>query len=369
MNIRMSPDQGFTPPLFSIVMVTYARDHLVPQTIAQAAKVAPRPDVEFVLVDNNADETDRSGFLEPFGQWQYVKLGYNKGVSARNDGANAARGTYILFVDDDAFLNPEGVLDRYEAAFAANPNVAIVTARHVDKTTGDTPRASFPHTDKSLPKDKPFKTFRFQGNGFALRRTVFDAVGPMSEDFFYGLEEIDYAYRIVDAGYEIYYEPGCWVVEYNDPAGRKPKKEVEEMRLTNKLIISFKYLPAIYLPLNFVLFSAYVFYLNRGQRERLPLLWKLPEMGQGAPRPPQAHRPARHQLHRTMRRRGLEMNHPVSSATLPHLRFAALRGGGVVVCRHGRRHGDRRLSRPGLRWPQGDGAVRDLHRPQGRAHG
>ena len=44
-----------------------------------------------------------------------------------------------------------------------------------------------------------------------------------------------------------------------------PKKEVEEMRLTNKLIISFKYLPAIYLPLNFVLFSAYVFYLNRGQ--------------------------------------------------------------------------------------------------------
>ncbi len=156
------------------------------------------------------------------------------------------------------------MLDRYEAAFAAHPNVAIVTARHIDYATGDTPRASFPHTDKSLPKDRPFKTFRFQGNGFAMRRAAFDRIGPMSEDFFYGLEEIDYAYRVVDAGYEIYYEPGCWVVEHNDPGGRKPKKEVEEMRLTNKLIISFKYLPAMYLPLNFVLFSAYVFYLNRG---------------------------------------------------------------------------------------------------------
>ena len=117
MRIRTSPEHGFNAPLFSIVMVTYARDHLVPETIAQAAKVAASrlDEVEFVLVDNNADETDRSSFLSPFVRWQYVKLGYNKGVSARNDGANAARGSYMVFVDDDAFLNPEGVLDRYEA--------------------------------------------------------------------------------------------------------------------------------------------------------------------------------------------------------------------------------------------------------------
>ena len=267
MIVRTSTENGLDAPLFSIVMVTYARDHLAPETIAQAAKVAGNrlAEVEFVLVDNNADEVDRSSFLAPFLRWRYVKLGFNKGVSARNDGANAALGACMIFVDDDAFLNPQGVLDRYEAAFAANPDVAIVTARHIDHATGVTPRSSFPHTDKSLPQDLPFKTFRFQGNGFAMRRSAFDRVGPMSEDFFYGLEEIDYAYRVVDAGYEIYYEPACWVVEHNDAGGRKPKQEVEEMRLTNKLIISFKYLPAIYLPLNFVLFSAYVFYLNRGR--------------------------------------------------------------------------------------------------------
>ena len=65
MRIRTSPEHGFKAPLFSIVMVTYARDHLVPETIAQAAKVAASrlDEVEFVLVDNNADETDRSSFL------------------------------------------------------------------------------------------------------------------------------------------------------------------------------------------------------------------------------------------------------------------------------------------------------------------
>ena len=262
---RVAPDKK-DQPLFSVVMVTFARDHLAPQTIAKVAEVAGnRTDIEFILVDNNPDEINRSAMLEPFFHSQYVKIGRNKGVSARNDGALAARGVYILFVDDDAFLNPVGAFSLYEAAFDAHPKVAIVTARHVDHATGDTPRAAFPHTDKSLPKDRPFKTFRFQGNGFAMRRSAFEHVGPMSEDFFYGLEEIDYAYRVVDAGYEIYYEPAIQMIEYNDPGGRRPKKEVEEMRLTNKMIISYKYMPAIYLPFNFLLFSAYVFYLNRGR--------------------------------------------------------------------------------------------------------
>lgn len=262
-------------PTFSVTMVTYSRDHLAPKAVAQVATAAgSRRDVEFILVDNNVDAIDRSDWLQPFERWTYIKLGVNKGVPARNDGALAAKGEFIVFVDDDAFLNPVGAFDVYERAFAENPNAAIVTARHRDAETGETPRASFPHTNKSLPKDQPFKTFRFQGNGFAMRRSAFDAIGPMSDEFFYGLEEIDYAFRVVDAGYEIVYEPRCWVVEYNDPGGRKPKRVVEEMRLTNKLIITYKYLPWRYIPFNMALFSAYVTYLNRGRINVPKALWK-----------------------------------------------------------------------------------------------
>lgn len=253
-------------PTFSVTMVTYARDHIAPSAVAQVAKAAgERRDIEFVLVDNNPDTVDRSGWMSGFASWTYVKLGQNKGVPARNDGAKAAEGRFIVFVDDDAFLNPVGAFDVYEAAFAEHPKVAIVTARHRDADTGETPRASFPHTDKSLPKDKPFKTFRFQGNGFAMRREAYEAVGPMSDEYFYGLEEIDYAFRVVDAGYEIWFEPRAWVFEHNDPGGRKPRREVEEMRLTNKLIITWKYLPLPYVPMNMALYSAYVTYLNRGR--------------------------------------------------------------------------------------------------------
>ncbi len=250
----------------SVVTVTFGRDHLVPKSIAQIASlIAGRADIEYILVDNNPDEIDRSPMLNGLTRSRYLKLGVNKGVSARNDGAEIASGAMIVFVDDDAFLQPQDAFERFERIFEANEALAIVSARHIDRATGDTPRASFPHTDKSRRKDLAFKTFRFQGNGFAMRRKAFLAIGAMSTDYFYGLEEIDYAYRVIDAGYELAYEPGIQVIEHNDPGGRLPKRAVEEMRLTNKLIISWKYMPAPFLSINVLFFSAYVFALNRGR--------------------------------------------------------------------------------------------------------
>lgn len=271
-QIPASPDRP--RPTFSVVTVTYGRDHIVPRVIARIRQViGERTDVEYVLVDNNPDAIDRSAMLADLPRRTYVKLGANKGVAARNDGALAATGDFLVFVDDDAFLHPDDAFARYESVFAGNARLAIVSARHVDEATGNTPRASFPHTDKSLPKDVRLKTFRFQGNGFAMRRSAFETVGPMSSDFFYGLEEIDYAYRVVEAGFELLYEPAVWVVEHNDPGGRRPRREVEEMRLTNKMIISWKFMPALFLPLNIAAFSAYVFLLNRGRLNPLRSFW------------------------------------------------------------------------------------------------
>lgn len=258
----------------SIVTVTYKRDRILRQSIDQiAVAIGSRRDVEYILVDNNPDTDDRSLMIASLPRTQYVKLGFNKGVAARNDGAVAARGRLIVFVDDDALLNPSGALALYERTFADNPRAAIVTARHIDVKSGLTPRDAFPHTDKSLPQDKSFKTFRFQGNGFAMRRDAFVSIGGMSDDYFYGLEEIDYAYRVIEAGFEIVYQPKIWIEEHNDPGGRLPARAVQEMRLTNKMIISWKYMPSLYLPINLVAFSFYVFALNRGRINLVRSVW------------------------------------------------------------------------------------------------
>ncbi|MEH2476582.1 GT2 family glycosyltransferase [Nitrobacteraceae bacterium AZCC 2161] len=258
----------------SIVTVTFKRDGIVNLSIAQVAKViGDRRDVEYILVDNNPDMVDRSGFAAALPISRYVKLGVNKGVSARNDGAAIAKGRIIVFIDDDALINPSNALSLYEQAFAENSLAAIVTARHIDAKTGVTPREAFPHTDKTLAQDRSFKTFRFQGNGFAMLQDAFLAIGQMSNDYFYGLEEIDYAYRVIEAGYEIVYQPEIFIEEHNDPGGRLPARAVQEMRLTNKMIISWKYMPSIYLPINLLGFSLYVFALNRGRINIMRSAW------------------------------------------------------------------------------------------------
>jgi GT2 family glycosyltransferase len=250
---------------FSIVTVTYRRDAMLARAVDHlAALIGDRSDVEYILVDNNEDAVDRTSMLASLPNARCIKLGRNKGVAARNDGALAATGTFILFLDDDAMLHPCDALEVIETSFAGDERIAIVSARHIDARTGETPREAFPHTNKRLDKTRSFSTFRFQGNGFTMRRTAFQTVGPMSEDFLYGLEEIDYAYRVIDRGFKILYQPGAWVMEYNDSGGRLPRRDVEEMRLTNKLIISWKYLPLAYVPLNFLAFTTYVVVLNRG---------------------------------------------------------------------------------------------------------
>jgi GT2 family glycosyltransferase len=203
--------------------------------------------------------------VRALGRVRYVKLGYNKGVSARNDGMMRARGEYVIFIDDDSFIEPPEFPDLFASCFEADPALGVVTARPIDMRTRRTDRAIFPHTDKTRDPAQAFKTFRFQGTGVAMLRELRDTVGPLSEDIFYGMEEIEYAYRVIEAGYHILYFPSVRTWERNDPGGRPSRRRAEEMRLANKYIISFLYMPLVYLIPNLLLFTAYVVYLNRGR--------------------------------------------------------------------------------------------------------
>ena len=254
------------PIKVSVVILTYCRDDMVPSVISQAALVAAgRQDIECILVDNNPDDVDRLQFLEPFDCACWVRVGQNEGVSARNHGTQIARGEFILYIDDDSLLYPLDALGIFEGDFDNNPRLAIINARYVDQLTGETSNGQFPHPDKRLDKSKAHLIFRFQGSGHMLRRCVSESVGLLSTDYFYGYEEMDYAYRVVSAGYEILYEPRCWVVEHNHPGGRQASGAVMRMRLRNKLINSYKHLPAPYFQINFFLFPLFLLVQQRGK--------------------------------------------------------------------------------------------------------
>lgn len=251
--------------LHSIAILTYARDDVLQDQLRQLADMlAGRSDYEIILIDNNADAGGRDAWLAPFAAWQYLHDGVNKGVSARNLGIHAARGDNIILLDDDVFVQTPDFLDRFARLFGENARLGAIT---ICKTVrGETKRRVdlIPHTRKSVDLTAPFKTFRFVGGCVAFRAATLRAVGGFLPDFFYGLEEIELSYRIIDGGWEILYSPEVHAEELEHPAGRRPKKDVQTDRLANKYIISYLRMPSPYVWINLVLFTPYLMFFSGG---------------------------------------------------------------------------------------------------------
>jgi len=268
LTIKPEASDSFTSmaPRFSIVILTYARDEVVSRLLTDLeGHLGARRDYEVILVDNNADTVDRSVWLSNFARAAWLKIGFNKGTIARNDGMAAARAPYIILIDDDCFVQTSDFLDQFAIAFEQDEFIGAVTTRKVLAETMAVRRDMIPHTRKDLDLFKPFLTFRIVGGVMAFRKSMFEEVGGFSAEFFYGLEEIEYAYRIVDAGWKVLYTPAIQSVELEHLGGRRPMSEVSTIRLTNKYIISYLHMPFPQILFNYLLFTPYTFFFYHGQ--------------------------------------------------------------------------------------------------------
>lgn len=112
---------------FSLVVATLGRDaeiaELIDSLLAQG-----RSDFEVIIVDQNED--DRLDAIEAAYAGRVDLRRFRSSVRnanhARNLGLRHARGEIVAFPDDDC-IYPAGVLDRVDAAFAANPSLTVLT--------------------------------------------------------------------------------------------------------------------------------------------------------------------------------------------------------------------------------------------------
>ena len=90
---------------------------------------------------------------------------------------------------------------------------------------------------------------------------MLDEVGRYPENFFYGMEEYDMSYRILNAGYSIVYSDKIVMLHKESPLGRNPKKEKIRMMWVNKVKVAYKYLPVKYSYSTAIMWS--LFYLKQ----------------------------------------------------------------------------------------------------------
>ena len=77
---------------------------------------------------------------------------------------------------------------------------------------------------KNTKTDHFFETYYYAGGAHAIKREVIEKLGKYPGDFFYGMEEYDLAYRILDAGYSIVYSDKIVMLHKESPLGQKAQK-------------------------------------------------------------------------------------------------------------------------------------------------
>jgi glycosyltransferase involved in cell wall biosynthesis len=112
---------------FSLIVATLGREREV-AALLDSLHAQGRADLEVILVDQNED--DRLGAIAaayaPSLGLRRLRSAIRNANHARNLGLRHARGEIVTFPDDDC-LYPPGVLDRVDAAFAADPALVVLS--------------------------------------------------------------------------------------------------------------------------------------------------------------------------------------------------------------------------------------------------
>ena len=133
----------------------------------------------------------------------YLHLPENIGIPAARDFGARRFGTDLVgFLDDDAELQ-ENAAARVRREFEQDPELAVVAMRVLDED-GATTRRHVPRIGtRRATVTGPVATFL--GGACVVRRSAYEQAGGYFGALFYGHEELELSWRLVDDGWKIKY--------------------------------------------------------------------------------------------------------------------------------------------------------------------
>ncbi|MGW2563408.1 glycosyltransferase family 2 protein [Streptomyces sp. NPDC001514] len=178
-----------------------------------------------------------------------LELPENAGVSGGRNAALARLREFgdvdvVVDLDDDGLLISPDVLTRLVELYEADPRLGIVSFRIADER-GRTQRRHVPRLRAADPMRRGLVT-TFLGGGHGLSMRMLEEIGGWPEPFFYAHEETDLAWRALDAGWKVLYEPEL-VLQH---PWTLPTRHAVFYRMVarNRVWLAKRHLPALLVP-------------------------------------------------------------------------------------------------------------------------
>lgn len=210
----------------SVVIPVFNRWALTRACLDAIAAAPLDSHAEIIVVDDgSSDETPAMlAARAAAGPVRVVRHATNTGfATACNDGAAAAHGEYVVFLNNDTLPQP-GWLTALVAEADAHPEAAAVGAKllfpdgsvqHAGVVIGEDRNphhvyAGFPGGHPAVNRPRPFQVVT--AACLLVRRSVFTKLGGFDPAFRNGHEDVDLCLRLGDAGWTVRYCPASVVV-------------------------------------------------------------------------------------------------------------------------------------------------------------
>lgn len=211
---------------FSIILPTHNRCADVRETLTALRKLKPAPLEIRVTADGCTDETVevvRRNFPEVN---LTVHSTVHGSVACRDQMMRAARGDWVVSLDDDSHPNDSDFLELLARQTGAHPEAAVIacTINEGPNSLNGLQRNPLPH---------PSFVARFGNGAAAFRREVYSKTQGFPAFFFHAHEESDYAAQCHGIGYGVWYAPEL-VIHHRISASNRDQMRTDVLNARNE---------------------------------------------------------------------------------------------------------------------------------------
>ncbi|MBQ8045745.1 MAG: glycosyltransferase, partial [Bacteroidales bacterium] len=231
----------------SIVIVNYNVKFFLEQCLVSVFEASVGIDSEVWVVDNNSVDGSVAMVREKFPQVKLIANNDNPGFSkANNQALRQATGEFILLLNPDTLVEKD-TFQKCIDFMETHPDCGGLGVKMINGEGRYLPESKrgFPSPEVSFykisglihlfPKSKRIAHYYLghlsedetneieilPGAYLMIRKTVVDKIGLLDETFFMYGEDIDFSYRILQAGYKNYYLPSARIIHYKGESTKK----------------------------------------------------------------------------------------------------------------------------------------------------
>ena len=220
--------------------------------------------MEIIVCDNASTDGSDLMMKKEFPTIPFIQNGGNIGFAAGNNpGIKIAKGRYVLLLNSDTEVEKNAVstmvrfMDSTPACGASTCKLLLMDgsmdpACHRGMPTPWNALTYYLKLEKLFPHARWFSGYHqlykdlttihevdcISGAFFLVRREVIDKVGMLDESYFMYGEDIDWAYRIKEAGWQIWYNPTVTILHKKKQSGRSHANRERRIK-TQTLFITY----------------------------------------------------------------------------------------------------------------------------------